>query len=296
MNQLFRRAALCAGAMLAAAASIGAQDWKTVDSLPGVDVSRLSAPQKALALKVLREQDCSCGCNMKLAECRVVDPSCSYSTGMASAVVDAVAHGKNETEAMAAAIASKYGHTEQPRLLGDPVQIPVAGAPVTGPANAPITIVEFSDFQCPYCAAAIPQIKAVLRGYPTQVKLIFKEFPLEMHSHANMAAVAAVAAQQQGRFWQMHDLLFAHHDDLSRADILACAKEAGLDMQRFERDFASTAVHESVLRDVQDGDHAGVEGTPTLFINGQRYNGAISPDALRPLFESALKTGKLPTS
>lgn len=285
MRQLLK----CAPVFLVAAASLCAQDWKTATSLPGVDLSHLSAAQKTTVFKVLRSQGCSCGCNMKLAECRVVDPNCSYSNGMAAAVVDAIAHGKTADEAQAAAVASRWGHVEQPKLLDDPVQIPVAGAPSIGPASAPITIVEFSDFQCPYCAAAIPEIHALLKAYPTQVKLIFKQYPLEMHAQAELAATAAVAAQKQGKFWQMHDALFEHHDQLSRANILELARANGLDMKRFETDLDSTTVKESVVRDVQDGDHAGVEGTPTLFINGQRYNGPILLSSLKPVFDAELK-------
>ncbi|MBV8865829.1 MAG: thioredoxin domain-containing protein [Acidobacteriaceae bacterium] len=291
MSNRLPRGALVAGAFFLTSAFLFGQDWKTADSLAGVDLSHLTAAQKASALKVLRSQGCSCGCNMKLAECRVVDPNCSYSNGMAAAVVDAIAHGKTVDEAQAAAVASKWGHLQEPKLLEDPVTIPVAGAPSTGPQRAPITIVEFSDFQCPYCAAAVPEINALLKAYPTQLKLIFKQYPLEMHSQADLAAAAALAAQKQGKFWEMHDAMFAHHDELTRANILAFAKQIGLDMKRFEEDMDSTAVHESVIRDVQDGDHAGVEGTPTLFINGQRYNGPIALNALKPVFEAELKPG-----
>ncbi len=229
---------------------------------------------------------------MKLAECRVADPSCSYSTGMAAAVVSAVAAGKTEAEARAAAVNSKWGHLpaqQSQKLLDDPVQIPTAGSPSVGPANAPITLVEFSDFQCPYCAAATPELNAVLKANPAQVRFIFKEYPLDTHSQAHLAATAAIAAQLQGKFWPMYDALFAHHTELSRASIFSYAQQVGLDMVRFQTDIDSTVVREAVQRDVQDGDQAGVEGTPTLFINGQRYNGPISAQALKIVFDSVLK-------
>ncbi|HEX4164945.1 MAG TPA: thioredoxin domain-containing protein [Bryobacteraceae bacterium] len=292
MRSFLRRSALAAGAYFVATALVMGQQWKTASSLPGVDLSHLTAAQQQLVLKVLREQGCSCGCGMKLAECRVVDPSCSYSTGMAAAVVDAVSHGKTEEEAKTAATNSKWGHIqgEQPqKLLEDPVSIPTAGAPSIGPENAPITLVEFSDFQCPYCAAATPELSSVLKAYPTQVRLIFKEYPLDTHSQAHLAATAAVAAQKQGKFWPMYDMMFAHHDELSRANIFAYARQSGLDMKRFEADIDSTAVNEFIVRDVQDGDHLGVEGTPTLFINGRRYNGPISVQALKSVFDSQFK-------
>ncbi len=294
-SSFLRPRSLSLALLFLSAGLLMAQDWKTAAALPGVDLSGLSAAQKTTVLKILREQDCSCGCNMKLAECRMVDPQCSYSTGLAAAVIDAIKQGKNEAGAIAAINASKWAHVQAPKLLDDAVSIPVAGAPFTGPRNAPITLVEFSDFQCPYCTAAFPQIKALLQAYPTQVKLIFKEFPLEIHSQADLAAAAAVAANKQGKFWAMHDAMFTHHDDLSRKAILAMAKQNGLDMNRFETDMDSTEVRETVVRDVQDGDRAGVEGTPTIFINGQRYNGPIVLASLRPLLDAELKNPKAAT-
>lgn len=289
MAFLLRRSIIAAGLCILCSCLLFAQEWKTAESLPGVDLSKLSASQKATVLKLLREGQCSCGCNMKLAECRVVDPSCSYSNGLAAAMVDAIQHGKSESEAIAAANASKWAHVQAPKLLDDPVTIPVAGSPVLGPQKAPITIVEFSDFQCPYCAAAVPEINALLKAYPSQVKLIFKQFPLEIHSQANLAADAAIAANKQGKFWALHDAMFANRDDLSRKNLLLLAKQSGLDMNRFQSDIDSTEVRETVVRDVQDGMQAGVEGTPTIFINGQRYNGPITMDTLKPIMEAELK-------
>lgn len=264
-----------------------AQDWKTADALPGVDVSGLNAQQKATVLKILRDNPCSCGCGMKLAECRMADPKCEYSTGMAAIIVDSLKHGKTADQALEAAINSKWGPE---KILDNPVSIPIKGAPVTGPADAKITIVEFSDFQCPYCAAAVPQIHDLLKKYPTQIKLIFKQFPLEEHPQAALAATAAVAAQKQGKFWPMHDALFAHSNNLSRKAILGYAQELGLNVDKLEADMDTTEIRVQVEHDVQDGNDANVQGTPTIFINGQRYNGAITVDALKPILDAELKS------
>jgi len=266
-----------------------AEDWKTASSLPGVDLGGLSATQKASVLKILREQGCSCGCSMKLAECRIADPGCAYSTNLARTAVDAVKAGKNESEVIALLGSSQWAHLQEPRLLDDPIKIPVSGAPSVGPATAPITLVEFSDFQCPYCAVAVGEINALLKTYPNQIKLIFKQFPLETHPQADLAAAAAIAAQKQDKFWVMHDAMFAHRDDLSRKNILVLAKASGLDLERFEADIDSTEVRETVVRDVQDGDRAHVEGTPTVFINGQKYNGAVSLAQMKPVIADQLK-------
>jgi protein-disulfide isomerase len=288
MMRLVRSAAALAGPFLLFACTIAAQDWKTAGALPNVDFSGLSSAQRTFVLKVVRETDCTCQCGMKVAECRVKDPSCSYSTGFAKELVDALRSGKSEPDALELAKASRWGHATPPRLLEDPVKIPISGSPSTGPQDAKITVVEFSDFQCPYCAQAIPQIKAVLHAYPKQVRLIFKQFPLEIHSQAELAAEAALAAQKQGKFWEMHDSMFANRTQLSRENILSFAKGAGLDMNRFTADMDSTAVREAIVRDVQDGEQAGVQGTPTLFINGQRYNGPIDLDSLKPVLEAQL--------
>jgi protein-disulfide isomerase len=269
-----------------AALLLSAQAWKTANTLPGIDLSGLSAEQKATVLKLLREEPCSCGCNMKLAECRVADPQCQYSTGMAKIVIESVKQGKTPDQALEAARTSKWGPA---KTLDDPVKIPVSGAPVTGPADAPLTIVEFSDFQCPYCAAAVPQIRAILKAYPAQIKLVFKQFPLEEHPQADLAATAAVAAQKQGKFWPMHDVLFEHPNDLSRKSILGYAKEIGLNVDKLENDMDTTEIRETVERDVEDGNDANVMGTPTIFIQGRRYNGAITFEALKPILDEQLK-------
>jgi len=263
-----------------------AQNWKTATTLPGVDFTGLSAQQKAIVLKMLRDQACSCGCGRMLAQCRVEDPKCDYSKNLAKIIIDSMKQGKTADQALEAAMKSKWGPE---KILNDPVKIPVAGAPVTGPADAAITIVEFSDFQCPYCAAAVPQLRAILKAYPTQVKLIFKQFPLEEHAQADLAATAAVAAQKQGKFWPMHDALYAHVDDLSRKSILKLAGDIGLNVDKLEADMDTTDVRQTVQRDVQDGNDAAVEGTPTIFIDGQRYNGPITFEALKPILDGELK-------
>ncbi len=287
----FRLRALLAGcATLFGACLLMAQEWKTATSLAGVDFSGLSTTQKADVLKVLREQDCSCGCGRKLAQCRVEDPGCAYSTGLSKTFIDAVKAGKSDKDALAAMAASRWAHVEPTnRLLDDPVAIPVSGSPILGPQSAPITLVEFSDFQCPYCAAAVPEIKALLNAFPTQVKLIFKQYPLEIHSYADLAAAAAIAAQKQDKFWAMHDAMYDHYQDLSRKSIMQLAKDSGLNMERFEADIDSTEVRETVVRDVQDGNDAGVEGTPSLFVDGQRYNGPIALSALKPILTDELQ-------
>jgi len=284
------RSGRIAGLLLACAALIVAQDWKTATTLNGVDLAGLSAAKVADTLRLLRGYDCTCGCGMKVAQCRVEDPGCSYSKGLSAAIVGAIRAGKNDAGALAAAKTSKYGATPAPpKLLDDPVQIATAGSPSIGPDKAPVTIVEFSDFQCPFCYKAAAELAAVVKAFPTQVRLVFREYPLESHSQAAMAAAAAIAAHRQGKFWPLHDAMFAHRTELSRATVTALAAKNGLDMKRFEADWGSKETANAVLRDMQDGDRAGVDGTPTVYINGKRYHGALGPEAMKPVIEAESK-------
>lgn len=275
--------------LLGGAVLLLAQEWQTVTDLAGVDFGGLTSASKAIALKALRTQGCSCGCDMKVAECRVKDPNCSYSRGLASVTVGAIKTGKTEAAAIAESKASKFGSRPAPKLLEDPVPIPTLGSPVTGPATAPITLVEFSDFQCPYCSKAVTQINATLKAYPNDVRLIFKQYPLDSHPAAAISAAASLAAHAQGKFWPMHDVMFANRQRLSRQAILGWAKDIGLDMKRFTADLDSDVIRKAVLRDQADGDKAGVEGTPTVFLNGQKYNGDLAPDAIKPVIDGELK-------
>jgi protein-disulfide isomerase len=271
------------------AAVLLAQDWKTATVLNGVDMTGLAPAKQTEALKLMRMRSCPCGCDMKLAECREKDPGCSYSKGISGIITTSLKAGKNVDDTIAAVEASPISHPHTQKILDDAVPIRTAGSPVLGPADARIAIVEFSDFQCPYCAQAVQKIGAVMKAFPTQVKLIFKQFPLEMHSQAELAAQAALAAHQQGKFWQLHDLMFANRTHLSRQEILTLAGGLKLDMMRFTRDMDNPDTRKAVERDESEGEQAGVGGTPTFFIDGQRYNGSLELDAIRPILEAELK-------
>jgi protein-disulfide isomerase len=293
MHLLARTYQAAACAAMFAAILLAQQDWKTMVHLPAVDSSGLTPLRTRALLRLLRNHDCTCGCGMKVAECRVKDPSCSYSKGIAAAMGDALRAGKNENDAIAAAKASKWGNGPQPpKLLEDPVAIPTAGSPERGAPNAALTLVEFSDFQCPYCYVAAGKLDELLKAYPGKIKLIFKQFPLDTHSQAALAAAAAIAAQRQGKFWPMHDALFAHRRDLSPRSILALARDAGLDMNRFAADVDSAETKKTIAKDMDDGDRAGVEGTPSIFINGRKYNGGLDLPAIRPVIDGELKKAK----
>ncbi|HLJ16058.1 MAG TPA: thioredoxin domain-containing protein [Bryobacteraceae bacterium] len=277
--------------LCALAGALVAQDWKTATQLPNVDFTGLTPAQKNVALTVMRAEGCVCGCDMKIAECRIADPPCGVSRGLATIILREAKAGKNADAVKEAVensdIVKKAG--QPPPTLEDPVKISIAGAPSKGPSNARVTLVEFSDFECPYCSKAIHEIDAILKAYPKDVRLVYKEYPLDMHPHARLAAQAALAANAQGKFWEMHDKLFANFRNLSRANMIEWAKEIGLDTARFTADLDSGKYKAAVQKDVSEGDSLGIAGTPTIFVNGRRYNGRIALASMKPILEQQLQ-------
>jgi len=278
--------AAVAGTMMAQSPT----DWQAATELPGLDFSGLTAAQKTAVLKILREEGCTCGCSMQLAECRTKDPACTYSKGLAALAIKSIREGKTRAQVIAALKASTLAKGPTPRpILEDPIKIPIAGAPAKGPEGARVTLVEFSDFECPYCSQAVGQVDALMKMFPNDIRLVYKQFPLSTHPHARLAAAAALAANQQGKFWQMHDELFKNFRQLSRERIVALAKEIGLDMDQFTSDLGARKFDAVVNNDLRDGEEAGVGGTPAFFINGKHYNGPMEPAEVKPLIEAELK-------
>ncbi len=150
----------------------------------------------------------------------------------------------------------------------------IQGSPSKGPEKAPITIVEFSDFECPYCSRLAPVIHKILEKYPDKVRLVFKNYPLiRTHKMAMKAAIAALAARKQGRFWEYHDKLFKNHKELSDQKLLDIAKEMGIDMGKFELDRRDPEIAGLINRDIKEAKASNLTGVPTLFINGHKLVG-----------------------
>jgi len=157
-------------------------------------------------------------------------------------------------------------------------KIPVEGSPISGAPDALVTLVEFSDYQCPFCSRAHATIQQVQRDYGSRLRVVMKEFPLTtIHPMARGAALAALAAGAQGKYWEMHDKLFANQRALDPASLEGYARELGLDLVRFKADLASPRSAEVIERDVDLGSGVGVSGTPAVFINGRRLAGGAVP-------------------
>jgi protein-disulfide isomerase len=165
-----------------------------------------------------------------------------------------------------------------------------------GPEDAPVTILEWSDFQCPFCREAQPVLGRLLAEFPRQVRLVFKDFPLRSHEMAVPAALAARCAGDQGRFWEYHDLLFVAQPAFARDELVGYARRLGLDAPRFTECLDAARFRDDVTADQREGRAAGVRATPTFFVNGHKIEGALPIEEFRDAVRRALReAGPAPT-
>jgi protein-disulfide isomerase len=158
------------------------------------------------------------------------------------------------------------------RFGNDVRQVDIADSPVKGPPNAPVTIMVWSDFECPACKRVVPIVERVFAAHDRETRLVHKLYPLPKHTHGEMAARAAFAAKLQGRYWEMERALFENQEKLSVEKINEIAEELGLDMQKFRADAQSPAAKKVIDRDMADADRAGLSGTPFILINGREFD------------------------
>ena len=164
---------------------------------------------------------------------------------------------------------------------------------IQGKKDAKVTLVEYGDYECPYCGQAYPIVKELQKIEGIKLKFVFRNFPLEqVNPHAVPAACAAETAAKQGKFWEMHDLLYENQEALEDNDLLLYAKELKLDIPQFTKDIASDEIQNKVKADFMSGVRSGVNGTPTFFINGIRHDGSYELSFLKEAIAMALKNKK----
>jgi protein-disulfide isomerase len=183
----------------------------------------------------------------------------------------------------------KAEEQEMAAQFDNPVDIPVGNSPTKGPKDAPITIIEFSDFQCPYCSRGNDVMMQVLKAYDGKVRLAFKNLPLPFHQEAKPAAAAALAAGEQGKFWEMHDAMFANQKGLNSVYYLAKAKELGLNIEKFKADMVSEKVTKQIEEDMELAKKHGISGTPGFFVNGVAVKGAQPFPAFKTIIDQWLE-------
>ena len=173
------------------------------------------------------------------------------------------------------------------------VEIATEGHPAKGPADAPVTIVEFSDFQCPFCKQVVPTLHQITQKYGDQVRLVFRQFPLtSIHPFAQKAAEAALCANEQGKFWEMHDAMFGDQSKLEVSALKVTASNLGVDKAKFDECLDSGRFAQRVKDDEKAGTLVGVSGTPALFINGRALSGAQPYDAVTQVIDEELAKAK----
>jgi predicted DsbA family dithiol-disulfide isomerase len=249
------------------------QDAPHVVELPGVDTSELLTSEKARFTELVEGTNSPCGEAFTLDVCLLENRGCNLCLPAAQTVAKLVAQGEYKGD-----IRAWLDH----RFFDEGAlkTIEVGNSPSTGPVKAPLQIIEFADFECPACGRAAPALHDLLADggeFANKIRLVFKHMPLKAHAHAEQAARAAWAAQQQGKFWPMHGLLFAHQDALEASDLEGYAKTLGLDVKRFRVDMESKKAKDRVAEDYALGDQVGLTATPTLFINKRKFV-AIGPD------------------
>jgi protein-disulfide isomerase len=219
------------------------------------DVSHLLAPCPDQAVPLAQ-------CVNEARPCRACLPAVRY-------LLDQVQRGRTRSQ-----VETAY----RERFAADQVKnIDLTDTPSRGPAGAPIVIVEFADFECPACGAMRPVLDEVIEAHADKIRFFYKHFPLGMHQNAEKAARAAVAAMHQGKFWEMHHLLFENQQALSTENIEKLAQGVGLDLARFRQDRDSEATADFVAKNRKQGEALNLTGTPSIFINGRRFEHGGEP-------------------
>lgn len=270
-----RAAQLAAGGGLLLACAAGMTDTGPVATtadettrVAGVDTSDLTAREQHQWSESLKRLMAPCPAFVAtLHECVTGGPSCAACLPAARLLVQQVRLGKT-TSQVEAAFQARFGPTP-------PAEIPTDGSPFKGAPDAPVTVVEWADFQCPFCARTSLVLDNLVKRFDGSVRVVFKHYPLHGHPQAERAARAAVAAQRQGRFWEMHDALFdSRTTGLSEAGMRQIASDLGLDMERFEADWESQETRARIDSDRELADRLGLDGTPMLYVDGRYFDHA----------------------
>ncbi|MBI5502364.1 MAG: DsbA family protein [Deltaproteobacteria bacterium] len=258
---------------LAACGPAGAPDTTplkaTLATDEQLDLARFTPEESETLARILLHAATPCDGVRTIAE-ELLDPAstCARARGAARFAARRLIDGYSARE-IEAQLLERYRETQ-------PAAIELADSPALGPADAPLTIVVFSDFECPICAVAAERLRAVRERSPERVRIVFKHYPIDqLHAMAMSAARAVIAAGNQGKFWEFHDALFADQDSIGPGLYVRIATSLGLDLDRFEAERISEASADRVRADRAEGARLGVEGTPAIFVKGRRFQDSV---------------------
>ncbi|XXX75298.1 thioredoxin domain-containing protein [Sorangium sp. So ce134] len=234
-------------------------------SLPGVDTSSLTPRERREWAAQVSELLSPCpDTPVNIAQCVKEQRSCKACLPAAQLLLEQVKQGRSKKE-REDAFRMRFDANKVKTLVTD-------GSPEMGPPDAPVTIVEWADFECPFCRLMSPLLEGLVKRFDGQVRLVFKFYPLQAHVHGEPAARAAIAALNQGKFWEMHHLLFENQDKLEQADIERYAQRLKLDLVKFRADLVSTETKARIEKDKKQAEEVGLEGTPLIYINGREVD------------------------
>jgi protein-disulfide isomerase len=235
-------------------------------NLEGVDTSALTPREKKEWGQYVSEFLSPCqNVPVPISQCVQEKRACSKCLPAAKYVLRGVKDGMTRDQ-----IEKSYKGRFDPSGVKN---VPIDGSPVKGPDGAPITIVEFADFECPHCGEVAPLLDKLQEQHKNDVRMVYKFYPLPGHPHADIAARAAIAAMNQGKFWEMHHMLFTNQRHLEQTDLDSYAKDLGLEVSRFHADMQAAATADRIAKDHKLGEDLQIQGTPTIFINGRMFDG-----------------------
>jgi len=288
--RIARFAAFCALAATLAAAPACRRDTTLVAdhvaALKAYDLAVLNEGQRQEFVKIINSEICPCGVPMHLGACIERGRGCDDAHRMVRFAMRRLQAGDGT---------SRVIHMlDRMFQQGDKAHdIPGDDAPAKGDASAPVTLTVFSDFECPFCKKAEPVLTRVLKEYAGRVRVVFRHYPLaKLHKNANNAALASVAAHKQGKFWEMHELLFKNNLNLEKENLTEYAKRVGLDVERFKKDIEDKATAARLKADMDLGAKVGITGTPAFFINGKQMTGGGRFENYRDYIEVAIDDAK----
>jgi len=256
---------------------------EVVTGIPGMDFTTLPLPAQKELKQVLSDEFCYCGCPHSLGACLAEHRGCHHGRRMALLAAKLATGGAPAGEI--GVMLSKYYLSFRERRQ----DLKVDAQMCTGAANAKVTLVEFSDFECPFCAAARPILANFMKENASKVRLCFSSFPLPAHPHAMLAAQAALYARDHGKFWPMHDALFDNQSELSDQTIRALAEKLGMSGVDLAKAIESRKLATEVLMQKQVGIEAGVDSTPGIFVNGRRLTLPLAPEVLNATLQDELE-------
>ena len=249
--------------------------------VPGMDFSSLQPSQKKELGTVFDDEFCYCGCPHTVGQCLRTHSPCKHAKREAALAASLAADGMGASEISVELGKYYQGFHESHTLTPDPKMC-------RGDAKAKVTVIEFADFECPYCGAARPMLEKFAKAHP-EVRLCYLPFPLMQHPNAIPAGQAALFARDHGKFWQMYDALFENQTGLSKPKIIDLAEKLGLDGKALKKVLDSQQYVDELQGSRQNGINAGVQGTPTLFMNGHPMTLAPKPEYLAHAVEDELE-------